>query len=260
MWKLSAVLLAVGCCCILLPIPSAVGQGLVCDGTLRSLPMPAGFPLGDNEPYAPIDNQPGFGCVRGKPNLSIINNGACGGQPSFNCDLINTYAPIAFGSGGAPGIIAPDNQVIYSLQPSSTSYMTFIEWTAVDIGTGGAKLAGVYANTSSLPPVITDYEWTPNGPINVNGTENFGACTSCIVGQGVTNMAVTAAIGAGFRSMQLSQLYFDVRCGASGANFDGMYWNGMNYICVEVRTTSGEVLCSYPWNPKATCPEMPKNA
>jgi len=55
-----------------------------------------------------------------------------------------------------------------------------------------------------------------------------------VLDAGIKVMSVSSANGAGFRGMELSQLYTNVRCGASGVNFDGIYWTGMKYVCIQV--------------------------
>eukprot|EP00775_Hariotina_reticulata_P012045 gene12045-12188_t len=64
-------------------------------------------------------------------------------------------------------------------------------------------------------------------------------------------MEVYAAVGAGFRSMRLSQLFNDLACGASGVNFDGIYWNGMGYACVE--PTCGDINLDVPNRQRFNC-------
>jgi hypothetical protein len=208
---------------------SAQFQNIVCDGVERQIDMPAPPYPTSATGYAPITNQPDFTCSRADSNAGL----ECGARSNYTCESI-VFAPITSSSGFLPTIIPPTNPIIYSLIPSSKYYFTHIEWTAVDIGTGGARLAGVYSNTSPLASVVQPYAWVPNGAIQVDNTTLYGVCTNCVLNAGIKVMSVSSTSGAGFRGMELSQLYTNVRCGASGVNFDGIYWTGMKYICVQV--------------------------
>lgn len=279
---LAAALAACACCLL----TAASAQQLVCDGELHQLAMPAGFEV-SGFPYAPIINQPDFGCTRRDTSGGIEDNGACGGQAEITCDLGGTvYAPVTHGSGSGYKVAPPSNPIVYFLQPGSAKALTYVQWTVVDVGVAGARLRGVYADSASRSPVSNDYSWTPNGPRNsTDGTVDYGPCSSCVVGEGIVDLNVTAAPGTGFRcarwhaaaararrgvcavwrrrwahprthaclhtccrSMELSQLYEDVNCGASGVNIDGIYWHGMSYKCLEVcaaaRGCLHDVLCS----------------
>jgi hypothetical protein len=121
-------------------------------------------------------------------------------------------------------------------------FFTHVTWTVYDVGTGGAKLVGVYGPNSqgqTQPAVEIKHAWEPNGPQEgktpeTAGTFSCGACSDCHVGFGIKNMTANAGEGLGFRSFQMSQLYDDVRCGATCFDLDASYWTGMQYSCVTV--------------------------
>lgn len=209
---------------------AAAAQELVCDGKLHNITMPsAPYPAG--VPWAPITNQPDFTCTRARRSSGL----QCGGARRFSCGA-HVFEPVTFGSGSTPGIISPSNPVIFSLVDGSAKAFSFLQWTAVDVGTAGARLEGVYAPDSGLDNVVTTHEWVPNGAISLpDGKKLFGPCTNCELDAGIKVLSVSALPGTGFRGMELSQKYVDTRCEGSGVNDDGIYWAGMTYACVQVR-------------------------
>jgi hypothetical protein len=56
--------------------------------------------------------------------------------------------------------------------------------------------------------------------------------TLCVHGCQV--LELMAGFGLGFRSIELSQLYENVACGASCFDLDACYFTGMEYSCVTV--------------------------
>lgn len=203
---------------------------LVCDGQVHELSMPD-TPYPDSIPFAPIVNQPAFACMRPKQGLDAESNGECGAAPRYECGN-HVFEPVMYGSGQTPGIISPNNPVTVALKADSDVFLTYLEWTAVDVGTAGARLRGVYGASSDLSPVTVNYAWTWNGR---NALGEFGPCSSCQPGQGIKLMNVSAIPGAGFRSFQLSQMFVNTQCaGGSGVNYDGLYWHGMKYACLRV--------------------------
>jgi hypothetical protein len=216
---------------------SLLAQSLTCDGKVHELSMPD-TPYPDTIPFAPIVNQPFFACHRPKQGLDAESNGECGAAPRYECEN-HIFEPVLYGSGQTPGIISPNNPVTMSLKADSDFYLTYLEWTAVDVGTAGARLRGVYGASSDLSPVTANYAWTWNGR---NALGEFGLCSSCKHGQGIKMMNVSSITGAGFRSFQLSQMFVNTQCaGGSGVNYDGLYWHGMKYACVRVSGWVGGV-------------------
>lgn len=209
---------------------SLLAQSLTCDGKVHELSMPD-TPYPDTIPFAPIVNQPFFACHRPKQGLDAESNGECGAAPRYECEN-HVYEPVLYGSGQTPGIISPNNPVTISLKEDSDFFLTYLEWTAVDVGTAGARLRGVYGPDSDLSPVTVNYAWTWNGR---NALGEFGPCSSCKQGQGIKMLNVSAIGGAGFRTFQLSQMFVNTQCAqGTGVNYDGLYWHGMKYSCIRV--------------------------
>lgn len=209
---------------------SLLAQSLTCDGKVHELSMPD-TPYPETIPFAPIVNQPFFACIRPKQGLDAESNGECGAAPRYECEN-HVFEPVLYGSGQTPGIISPNNPVTINLKDDSDFYLTYLEWTAVDVGTAGARLRGVYGANSDLSPVTVNYAWTWNGR---NALGEFGPCSSCAQDKGIKMLNVSAIAGAGFRSMQLSQMFVNTQCaGGAGVNYDGLYWHGMKYACVRV--------------------------
>jgi hypothetical protein len=50
---------------------------------------------------------------------------------------------------------------------AADAFLTFVEFTAIDVGTAGAKLAGGY-DDDVINPVVAVHNWTRNGPISVS--------------------------------------------------------------------------------------------
>jgi hypothetical protein len=214
---------------------SLLTQSMTCDGKVHELSMPDA-PYPDTIPFAPIVNQPFFACHRPKQGLDAESNGECGAAPRYECEN-HVFEPVLYGSGQTPGIISPNNPVTITLKEDSDFYLTYLEWTAVDVGTAGARLRGVYGGSSDLSPVTVNYAWTWNGR---NAMGEFGPCSSCKQNQGIKMMNVSSITGAGFRSFQLSQMFVNTQCaGGSGVNYDGLYWHGMKYACVRVSSLGG---------------------
>ncbi|KAF6257661.1 hypothetical protein COO60DRAFT_1207072 [Scenedesmus sp. NREL 46B-D3] len=229
---------------------------LTCDGTLRTLDMPNGpYPTG--EPWnPPFNNQAGFTCARSAivqdcnaSSTSFTNAVAagkcCGAEGNVTCGKY-FFNSVTTSSGDKRGIISPVAPIIFRLT-AGNAFLTFVEWTAIDVGTAGAKLVGGYTNDVITPKTIV-HTWTPNGPFQDNLGPNgspittFGPCSSCEVDKGITNMSVTAQEGAGFTRIELSQAFTNTACsgaGAPGVNHDGMLWSGMKYKCVS--RTCGDI-------------------
>lgn len=135
-------------------------------------------------------------------------------------------------SGDGTFVISPLNPLVFSLDLSLSQYLTFVEWMVYDVGPGGAKLVGNYAEGGGMQPDVNSYTWVPNGKqIAPDGTQYCAACTSCKAGDGVTNMTLVSKPGTGYSSVEVSQLYADASCGATCANLDGLFWTGMKYKC-----------------------------
>jgi hypothetical protein len=212
-----------------------VNSAFVCDGTIRSISLPLP-PYGTSFPYD-VYNLSGTNlqCSREKGT-------ACGSQQLVQClPYSDTIGPITE-SGDGSLFIRPSDPIIITVTEPST-YFTHISWVVYDVGTGGAKLVGNYGPDTLgkiHPPVAATHEWQPNGPqpdAQDNATYFCGTCGDCTEGQGIQNLQINAAAGLGFRSFKLSQLYEDLRCGATCFNLDGSYWTGMNYSCMTVRVT-----------------------
>lgn len=226
-------LLAVGLCLLgwaVLAPPPAAAQPLICDGKARLIDMakPA-FPNGP--PWTPLNPADDWTCVRPLAGTSKL----CGSMATDSCGAVE-FRPILQSSGATPGIIPPDNPLQFKLSANVKGYLTSASFRAGNIGTGGARLRGTYAGTSTLNPVTLDFAWVKNGPTNLpDGTVVFASCGDCRMGFGIMDMTVTALPGAGFRTLELSQLYSDTRCEGSGVNNDGLLWDGsMSYTCVVV--------------------------
>uniref|UniRef100_A0A383W215 Uncharacterized protein n=1 Tax=Tetradesmus obliquus TaxID=3088 RepID=A0A383W215_TETOB len=230
-------------------LAQAGSSALVCDGTVRPLAMPAGrYPTGS--PWnPPFNNQPGFTCQRSYANPACadptsaagrraINSGdCCGSAASTTCDSFS-FAPITSASGGARGIVNPEDPITYQVT-AADSFLTYVEFTAIDVGTAGARLAGGYEN-DVIPAVAAVHSWTPNGAVQAiasNGSiiTTYGACSNCQEDKGIKTLSVSALPGTGFTRIELSQAFDDVGCseaGSTGINADGMLWSGMRYSCV----------------------------
>ncbi|KAF8061406.1 hypothetical protein HT031_004497 [Scenedesmus sp. PABB004] len=224
-------LLAAGAALALLALAAgraAAQGGLVCDGTLRQLDM-AAAPFPSMPPWTPWVGPRDFTCERTAPGTTQ----KCASMAADVCGDI-PFEPVVQASGPTPGIIPPNNPLSFKLRPDSPAYLTYVEFRAGDVGTGGALVRGVYGRGAGLPDVTTTYAWAKNGPTTLEGGGVvFDVCSDCRVGYGVKNLDVTARPGTGFRAFELSQLYADTRCEGSGVNNDGMLWSGMRYRCVE---------------------------
>lgn len=233
--------------------------GLICDGQLREVVVPVA-PYPDQSPYNnPYNNPPGLTCTRPA-------GGYCGAQAKVDCD--DTYESFARGAkgnviknigpvnqnGDGTFVISPLNPLQFYVDPQLAGYLTFVEWTVYDVGPGGAKLAGNYGPGGGLQPDVNSYSWVPNGKqTSSDGHSQYCAtCTSCTVGQGVTNMTLNARPGTGYSAIEISQLYTDASCGATCVNLDGIYWTGMKYKCV--KPTCKDTDLSQMGNQNYQCP------
>lgn len=217
-------------CWVLATCQQALAQNLICDGQVRTINM-AQAPFPESPPWTPWVGPAEFTCTRPLAGTSQ----SCGSKALDRCGDIQ-FDPILQGSGPTPGIIPPSNPLLFSLRPESNAYLTFLQFRAGDIGTGGAQIVGNYGAGSNLAPVTTSFSWATNGPTqSPDGNVVFDVCTNCTIGFGVKDLEVRAAAGAGFRSVALSQMFPDTRCEGSGVNNDGILWTGMTYSCVEVR-------------------------
>jgi hypothetical protein len=205
--------------------------GLVCDGQVRSLAV-AQAPFPTSPPWAPMRPADHLTCTRPLPGTTR----QCGSMAADTCEDVR-FGPVLQSSGSAPGIIPPDNPLRIAVKPDVPAYLTYVQFRAGNVGTAGARVRGLYAQSSPLQPVSNDYAWAQNGPVQLPGDlEVFDSCGDCRVGFGVRDLQVVALPGAGFRAFELSQLYVDTRCAGSGVNNDGLLWDGnMRYSCVEVR-------------------------
>eukprot|EP00775_Hariotina_reticulata_P014327 gene14327-53_t len=198
-----------------------------------TLPLP---PIASIPPYSAYSLAgTGLECSRRRTGSQ------CGAQEHVDCSPFANLGPVTQGAGTS-FFLPPSDPVIITMV-NSTQYLTFARWTVYDVGTGGAKVVGVYGSSSvsqQTAPVVVAHEWQPNGKIaNVQGSNTSyfcGACTNCEVGKGVKVMEVLAGYGLGFRSIELSQLYDNVACGASCFDLDASYFTGMEYSCVMKRT------------------------
>lgn len=142
---------------------------------------------------------------------------------------------MSFGSGSI--LLPPYNPLRFTVTTGS-KYFTFVQWTAYDVGTGGAVITGTYDPSTGLGPVVNNYTWNP--PV-ANVGDECGACTNCVEGDGIKPLSVSAQDGVGFRSFDLSQATTNTYCGESCFDVDGSYWTGMTYSCVEVSLYSSKV-------------------
>ncbi|WIA14752.1 hypothetical protein OEZ85_003238 [Tetradesmus obliquus] len=151
------------------------------------------------------------------------------------CEALR-FGPVLQSSGSIPGIIPPNNPLRFAVKPESPAYLTYVQFRAGGVGTAGARLRGLYAQGSPLQAVSDDYAWAKNGPVQLpGGIVVYDSCGDCRVGFGVQDLKVTALPGAGFRALELSQLFMDTRCEGSGVNNDGMLWDGnMRYSCAQL--------------------------
>ncbi|KAF6260901.1 hypothetical protein COO60DRAFT_841279 [Scenedesmus sp. NREL 46B-D3] len=209
--------------------------GLICDGQVRTLAM-AQPPFPVSPPWTPIRTADAFTCRRPLPGTSR----QCGATAADTCEALR-FGPVLQSSGSTPGIIPPDNPLQFAIRPESPAYLTYVQFRAGGIGTAGARLRGLYSQSSPLQPATNDYAWAKNGPVQLpGGTVVFDACGDCRVGFGVEDLQVAAMPGAGFRAFELSQLFMDTRCEGSGVNNDGLLWDGiMRYRCA--KPTCGDV-------------------
>eukprot|EP00775_Hariotina_reticulata_P006577 gene6577-6805_t len=197
---------------------------LVCDGQVNQLVIPRppypSFP--QDTPY----NSPA--------SLSCSQPGGigCGNFRFVRCGNISNIGPVSFGSRFLA--LPPDTPLRFTT--NGTKYLTFVQWTVYDVGTGGARITGNYPAASGLGPVVTNHTWEAP-PVNVG--DECGACTNCEEGKGIKTLSVSAQTGVGFRSFDLSQVSDSPRCGASCFDLDASYWLGMTYSCVE--PTCGDI-------------------
>lgn len=59
----------------------------------------------------------------------------------------------------------PEDPITYQVT-AADSFLTYVEFTAIDVGTAGARLAGGYEN-DVIPAVAAVHSWTPNGAVQV---------------------------------------------------------------------------------------------
>jgi len=159
--------------------------GLICDGQIHTITLPLP-PIAEIPPYSTYNLAgTGLGCSRRQPGSQ------CGAQEHVDCaPWGSNIGPVTL-SAGTTFFLPPSDPIILTVE-NSTQFLTFTRWTVFDVGTGGAKLVGVYENsTISLPtaPVVVAHEWQPNGRIsNTQGSNSSyfcGACTNCELGKGV---------------------------------------------------------------------------
>jgi hypothetical protein len=124
----------------------------------------------------PFNNQAGFSCARAfgsfqtctnpRTSTGAINSGlCCGSAASTTCGALS-FAPITSSGGGSRGVVNPDNPIVYQIT-AADAFLTFVEFTAIDVGTAGAKLAGGY-DDDAINPVVAVHNWTRNGPFPVS--------------------------------------------------------------------------------------------
>lgn len=250
MARSTPIVLAVSALALLSCCVSVHAQGFTCDGQVRLSPTPvAPFPTQASF-FFPIATPAGLQCQRkDQPatvtETAVLENRFCGGRQDFTCTLdgvtFGPIGPITHGTGG-PGngtvsgapeaVVPPSDPIIYSLTDPDV-YLTYVEYTVVDVGSGGARLGGVYgSDPNASPNVVNTYAWVPNG--DQGGSLRCAACSNCERGKGIVDLNITAEAGAGFRAVQLSANYEDVRCGGSCRDSDGIYWSGFKYTCAKV--------------------------
>lgn len=125
----------------------------------------------------PFTNQAGFSCARrlanpqfcAAPNSvpgndSITSGLCCGSAASTTCGEFS-FSPVTSASGGSRGIVNPRNPITYQITAANT-FLTYVEFTAIDVGTAGARLAGGY-DLDVIQAVEAIHSWTQNGPFQV---------------------------------------------------------------------------------------------
>jgi hypothetical protein len=213
--------------------PDAVAPaqlGLICDGQVRTLAV-AQAPFPTFAPWTPLRTADALTCRRPLPGTTR----QCGSMAVDTCEALR-FGPVLQSSGSTPGIIPPNNPLQMTIRSELPGYLTYVQFRAGGIGTAGARLRGLYAQSSPLQPVSDDFAWAKNGPVQLpGGLEVYDSCGDCRIGLGVQDLQVSALPGAGFRAFELSQLYMDTRCEGSGVNNDGLLWDGnMRYSCAQV--------------------------
>jgi hypothetical protein len=207
-----------------------VQLGLICDGQVRTLAV-AQAPFPTSSPWTPMRTADAFTCSR--PLQGTTRQ--CGSMAADTCEGLR-FGPVLQSSGSTPGIIPPNNPLRFAVKAESAAYLTYVQFRAGGIGTAGARLRGLYGQSSPLQFDSSDYAWAKNGPVQLpGGFVVYDSCGDCRVGFGVQDLQVAALPGAGFRAFELSQLYMDTRCEGSGVNNDGLLWDGnMRYSCLQV--------------------------
>jgi hypothetical protein len=142
----------------------------------------------------PFNNQAGFTCERlfanggcnpSNPrrfNASIAADMCCGNEHNTTCGAYY-FSPVTSGSGGSRSIVSPGNPIVYQLT-AAEAFLTYVEFTAIDVGTAGAKLAGGY-DDDVIPMVENVHSWTTNGPFQVRVLSCYSvlfAKSSCPMG------------------------------------------------------------------------------
>jgi hypothetical protein len=123
----------------------------------------------------PFNNQAGFSCARAfgspatctnnKTAAAAISSGLCCGSAANTTCGAYYFGPITSSGGGTRGVVNPGNPIVYQIT-AADAFLTYIEFTAIDVGTAGAKLAGGY-DDDVIAPVVAVHNWTTNGPTRV---------------------------------------------------------------------------------------------
>jgi hypothetical protein len=196
---------------------------LICDGIERTIVVPI--------QVNPYTLPTGMSCSRAA-------GGVCAALKSVVClpytDINGLLGPVTYGdtqAQSAPLLVHPDNPLVFTMDRGY--YMTYVSWTANDVGTGGARMVAKYPPGAALKPDVLAHNWTA-APGTVDGAGNCDACSDCTLGKGIKDMKLKARPGTGYSSFELSQLFGSPRCGKSCFDLDGSYWTGMAYSCVKV--------------------------
>jgi len=133
------------------------GTKFVCDGAVRNLTLPLP-PYADSQPYD-VYTLTGTGLECGRQQ-----GGQCGAQEVVQCaPYSNNIGPI---TQSLDHFIPPSNPIILSVTNQSI-FFTKVAWTVYDVGTGGAKLVGVYSPSASgetQRPAEDRHQWVPRRP------------------------------------------------------------------------------------------------